>query len=124
MLSSSALHDSAPRRPAWGVIAAIPLFIYGAAPALFGAVGLVLVPGILVGSLSIGGHTTLLKLVIWVLFHLMVTAHGCAMILAALHFCNLRWRRGIYTLALGVAVPGISIAVLYIVILVCGAAGS
>lgn len=100
--------------PAWGVISAIPLFIYGPVPLLFGAVGLLFVPGILVGGVSIGGDTTLAKIAGWVLFHLAVTAHGCAMVVAATNFIRLRWRRGFYTLAVGVAGPGIAIAGFYL----------
>lgn len=110
---SGVLDDSVRRRFPWGVISAIPLFIYGVAPLMFGALGLIFVPAILLGAVSIGRDTTLLKVVGWIWFHLFVTAHGCAMIIAAISFYRLRWRRGVYTIAVGVVVPGISIAAFY-----------
>jgi hypothetical protein len=36
------------------------------------------------------------------------------MIIAAINFYRLRWRRGVYTIAVGVVVPGILIAAFYI----------
>jgi hypothetical protein len=104
------------------VISAIALFIYGAVPLLIGAVGLLFVPGILVGGISIGGDTTIAKIAGWILFHLAVTAHGCAVIFAAVDFVRLRWRRGLYTLVVGVAVPGIAIAGFYLCYFAFGAA--
>jgi hypothetical protein len=46
----------------WGLVAAIPLSLYAAFPLLFGAVGLLCVPGILTGGVSIGRATTPLRL--------------------------------------------------------------
>jgi hypothetical protein len=87
-----------------------------------GTWGLIFVPAILFGGVSIGRHTTLLKLVGWVLFHLTVTAHGCAIIIAAIDFYRMRWRRGAYTIAIGVIVPGILFAACYLVSIAFGVA--
>lgn len=103
----------------WGVISAIPLFIYGAVPLLVGGVGLLFVPALFAG-VTIGGNTTSGKIFVWILFHLAVAAHGCAIIVAAVRFLKLRWRRGLYTMAVGVAVPGTVIAALYLCYFVVG----
>jgi len=122
LLASGVPEKSARRHFPWGVICAIPLFVYGAVPLIGGAWGLIFVPAILLGGVTIGGHTTLLKIIGWVLFHLLITAHGCAIIIAAINFCRTRWRRGVYTIAVGVIVPGILIAAFYIVFIAFGVA--
>jgi hypothetical protein len=101
-------------RSPWGVTIAIPLFIYGAIPVIAGGMGLLFVPAMLGGAVSIGQETTPLKFVGWVLFHLAVTAHGCAMIAAGRRFSRLLWRRGVFVAAVGTVVPGIVIATFYI----------
>ncbi|MGD0517936.1 MAG: hypothetical protein ABSA26_10415 [Thermoguttaceae bacterium] len=54
-------NDLACRHFPWGVISAIPLFIYGAVPLIFGAWGLIFVPAILIGGVSIGGAYNTIK---------------------------------------------------------------
>ena len=72
-------------RSPWGWVTAILLFIYGAFPLLYGVVGLLFVPGLLAGGISMGPETTLLKILAWTVFHTAVTTHGCAAIAAALN---------------------------------------
>ena len=121
-LVSGVADELARRRSRWGVIAAILLFLYGAAILIYGILGLAFLPAILVGGVTIGRHTTLLKLLGWVLFNLSITAHGCAVIVAAVSFCRERWRRGVYTIAVGVIVPGLVFAATYIVFIAFGVA--
>jgi hypothetical protein len=113
--ASDVPNKSARRRFPWGVVCAISLFVYSVIPLMIGISGLILVPGILLGGVTIGEHTTLLKILGWVLFHLLITAHGCAIIIAAISFYRLQWRRGIYAFAVGVIVPAIIYAASYVV---------
>jgi hypothetical protein len=122
LLASGVPDKSARRRFPWGVICAISLFVYSVIPLMIGISGLIFVPGILLGGITIGEHTTLLKIIGWVLFHLLITAHGCAIIKAAISFYRTRWRRGVYAIAVGVIVPGILIAAFYIVFIAFGVA--
>jgi hypothetical protein len=91
---SPGLADRTPSdHPAWRIIPAIPLFIYSIAVVLYGGVGLLFLPGILMGGISIGRETTLLKVISWSFFHATAIAHGCAVFVAALSLCKSRWRR-------------------------------
>jgi hypothetical protein len=101
-------------RSRWGLVAAVVLSLYAAFPLLFGAVGLLCVPGILTGSVSIGRATTPLRLAGWVLVHAAVFAHGCCMVAAAKGFRRGRWRRGVRIMATGLIVPGIVIAAYFV----------
>jgi hypothetical protein len=83
------LHSWSP----WGIVFAIPLFVYGAIALAFGGVGLLFVPGIFMGGVSIGRDTTLLKLVVWVLFHAVTIAHGYFVMIAASSLSKSQWKR-------------------------------
>jgi hypothetical protein len=114
--------ESVHRRFPWGVLAAVPLFMYGAIPLLFGAVDVFFLPITLVGGGSVATGRMLPKLAGWVLYHIVVAAHGFAIIVAARNFWRLRWRHGVFTIAVGVTVPAILIAAFYIAVVTFGLA--
>ena len=109
--------EPVPRRSPWGAICAILLFVYGAVPLLFGILGLLFVPGILSGGVTIGRHTTVANIIGWILFHVAITAHGYAVIVAAVRFWRVQWRRGLYAIALGLIVLGILVPSAYLMAL-------
>jgi hypothetical protein len=107
-------------RSPWRVICSIPLFIYGIIPLIAGAWGLIFVPAIIFGGVTIGEHTTLLKIIGWIIFHLVICAHGCGIIIAAKRILRGLWRRGIYIIAFSVILPGILIIAVYIIAIAFG----
>ena len=120
-LASVVPGESVRRRFPWGAIFAIPLFVYGAPLLIFGAWGLLFVPAILLGAVSIGEHTTLLGVFGGLLSQLLLTAHGCAVVIAGISFLKMRWRRGLYAILIGVIAPGILIGAFYIAFVLFGA---
>ena len=111
------------RHSLWGVVLAIPLYVYGAVPLLYGMFGLLFVPGILSGRVVIGRHTTPVDFVGFIAFHLSIAAHGGAVFFAAMCFRRTRWRRGLNAIELGTLVPVILIAALYIAFIAFEPAG-
>ena len=107
----------------WGIAFAVLLFLWGAFALLGGAMGLLFLPGTLLGGISIGKHTTLLSVLGWALTHLVLAVHGYAMIVAGMHLYRARWRRGVRAIAVGVLVPVILITAFYIVLIAFGPAG-
>jgi hypothetical protein len=103
---AAGLGEPVSRGSDWGVALAVLLFIWG---------GLVLLPGILVGGISFGTHTTLPHVLIWTLIHLTLALHGWAMIVAGINFCKARWRRGVLAIAVGVLVAAIVVTACAIV---------
>jgi hypothetical protein len=103
--------DSQHNRLSWGLIPAIPLFVYGIAALILGGSGLLFVPGILLGGISIGKNTTLLRVFGWVLLHATALAPGWAIIVAASSLSKPRWKRAAKALAIATAmVLGLAIA--------------
>jgi hypothetical protein len=85
----------------WGLMLAIPLFVYGAVALVFGGCGLLFLPGIMMGGVSIGENTTLLKVVVWVLVHAVAVTHGYVVMVAASSLRKSRWKRA--AKAIGIA---------------------
>lgn len=105
--------DFSPRGFPWGLVLAVPLIIYGGVALIFGAVGLLCLPGILIGGLSIGHDTTIFKIVVWTLWHAAVCGHGSMIVLCAVRLGNSRWRQAAraFAVAMAIAVVAIGIAV-------------
>jgi len=101
---ASVVPDESERRCfPWGIILAIPLFACGGLVLAYGAIGLLFVPGILVGSVSIGGNTTIWRIVVWVLFNSIVVGLGYVLLVAALRLFKSRWKRAVSAIGIATA---------------------
>ncbi|MEN6449132.1 MAG: hypothetical protein ABFC96_01450 [Thermoguttaceae bacterium] len=111
---SDATNRPVRRRFPWRLLPVLVLCLDGGLALLLGVSGLIFVPAIVTGNVTIGAHTTLAKTLFWTLGHFAAAAHGYVAFYAARMMWTRRWTRSFA--AMGVALAILAAALLVAII--------